>query len=471
MISGYAAEPLPAGAVEPALNAVNVHDAAALTRRIRTALDKISPRPRRIALVLPDTVAKVSLIRFEKVPAKVQDLDQLIRWQVRKAAPFRIEDAQVSWVPGVALDGGGREFVVTVARQRRDRRATSRRAKRPGRTPGVVDLASFNLMNAVLAATPTARRATGCSSTSAPTTRRSPSCAGPTSCSSATAARPGRRSSRTSFIRPSMYHEDRLGGGGFARVVLTGAALRGPDQADWIRREHRRAPRHRDRIARLPHRGAHSGSHQRGPRAARRAGAGARRPPAREDRVMQAEGPGSGFEDGRLVLRTNLSTRPFYNERVVHLLHRPGGRDRPGDHGVQCREGRRSVATEHRSLDASRARSDRERTRLRREAVRIRKGIDPKELTVVAAAAREANALIDQRTFSWTAFFNHLEATLPPDVMLVSVRPSIDRGATRVSMVVLGRTPEDIDEFIEKLEATGAFERSSLDRWTRPTRG
>ena len=92
-------------------------------------------------------------------------------------------------------------------------------------------------------------------------------------------------------------------------------------------------------------------------------------------------------------------------------------------------------------------------------AARIRKGIDPKELTVVAAAAREANTLIDQRTFSWTAFFNHLEATLPPDVMLVSVRPSIDRGATRVSMVVLGRTPEDIDEFMEKLEATGAFEK------------
>ncbi len=43
--------------------------------------------------------------------------------------------------------------------------------------------------------------------------------------------------------------------------------------------------------------------------------------------------------------------------------------------------------------------------------------------------------------------------------MLVSVRPSIDRGATQVSMVVLGRTPEDIDEFIEKLEATGAFEK------------
>ena len=63
-------------------------------------LDGRDPRPRRVALVLPDTVAKVSLMRFEKVPAKAQDLDQLIRWQVRKAAPFQIEDAQVAWVPG-----------------------------------------------------------------------------------------------------------------------------------------------------------------------------------------------------------------------------------------------------------------------------------------------------------------------------------------------------------------------------------
>ncbi len=67
--------------------------------------------------MLPDTVAKVSLLRFEKVPAEPQDLDQLIRWQVRKAAPFRIEEAQLAWVPGVALPGGGREFIVTVARR------------------------------------------------------------------------------------------------------------------------------------------------------------------------------------------------------------------------------------------------------------------------------------------------------------------------------------------------------------------
>jgi hypothetical protein len=108
---------------------------------------------------------------------------------------------------------------------------------------------------------------------------------------------------------------------------------------------------------------------------------------------------------------------------------------------------------------STRAGRDRaEAQRLTSEAAGVRKGIDEKELGVVAAAAREANSLIDQRTFSWTALFNYIEETLPPDVMLVSVRPTLENGVSRVSLVVLGRTNEDVDEFMEKLEATGVFE-------------
>ena len=234
VVSAYGAEPLPEGAVEPGLNAVNVHDAAALTGAIRAALDKISPRPRRIALVLPDIVAKVSLIRFEKVPAKVQDLDQLIRWQVRKAAPFRIEDAQVAWVPGVALDGGGREFVVTVVRK--DVVAAYERAcAAAGAHAGVVDLASFNLMNTAWATAPAVPGDwllvhVGAEYATLAVVRggdlvffRNRGAAGPAELADL-------------VHQTAMYHEDRLGGGGFTRVVMAGAALRGPEQAEWIRR-------------------------------------------------------------------------------------------------------------------------------------------------------------------------------------------------------------------------------------------
>jgi Tfp pilus assembly protein PilN len=158
------------------------------------------------------------------------------------------------------------------------------------------------------------------------------------------------------------------------------------------------------------------------------------------------------------MLRTNLSTRPFYNERIIHLLIALAGVIVLGItlfNVVKVIDLSRQNTDLSRRIERDRAEGD----RLKREAARIRKGIDPKELGVVAAAAHEANTLIDQRTFSWTQFFNHLEATLPPDVMLTAVRPNVDHGATRITMVVVGRTPEDIDEFIEKLESTGAFEK------------
>jgi hypothetical protein len=98
-----------------------------------------------------------------------------------------------------------------------------------------------------------------------------------------------------------------------------------------------------------------------------------------------------------------------------------------------------------------------EAERLTAEAARIRSSINKDELALIVGAAHEANSLIDQRTFSWTAFFNRIESTLPPDVMLTSVRPSVKDGETHVTMGVLGRRAEDIDEFMEKLEATGAF--------------
>lgn len=237
VLSSYAGEPLPAGAIEPGLNAPNVHDPAALTAAIRSVLDRLAARPKRIALVLPDTVGKLSLVRFERIPAKAQDLEQLIRWQVRKAAPFKIEDAQVSWVPGIALPGGGREYVVTVAR--RDIIESYERAcEAAGAYAGIVDLATVNLINAVLG---TEERAVPPSDWLLVHTASDYSTLavirGPDVIFFRT--RPSERDDDLADLvhQTAMYHEDRLGGGGFARVVLAGASLRGADVAERFRRE------------------------------------------------------------------------------------------------------------------------------------------------------------------------------------------------------------------------------------------
>ena len=42
--------------------------------------------------------------------------------------------------------------------------------------------------------------------------------------------------------------------------------------------------------------------------------------------------------------------------------------------------------------------------------------------------------------------------------MLSAVRPNFSGNKITISMTVLGRRTEDLDQFIEKLEATGAFD-------------
>jgi hypothetical protein len=157
------------------------------------------------------------------------------------------------------------------------------------------------------------------------------------------------------------------------------------------------------------------------------------------------------------VLRTNLSTRPFYNERAVHVLLAALAALVLVLTAVNVYE---IIKLSRQNTELS-TRVDRERDeaqRLTSEAGRIRRAINQDELQLVVDAAREANSIIDQRTFSWTQFFNVLEENMPPDVMLSAVQPTVSEEGTQVSMVVLGRRSEDIQEFIEKLEASGAFE-------------
>ena len=157
------------------------------------------------------------------------------------------------------------------------------------------------------------------------------------------------------------------------------------------------------------------------------------------------------------MLRTNLSTRPFYNERAVHLAIAAFAVLVVGITAWNVLSVL-GLSRQNTELSSRVNRDHDEAARLTKAAVEIRGRINQAELQRVVNAAREANGLIDQRTFSWTAFFNRLESTMPPDVMLASVRPYVDEGVTRVHMQLLARRAEDADEFIERLEATGAFE-------------
>ena len=157
------------------------------------------------------------------------------------------------------------------------------------------------------------------------------------------------------------------------------------------------------------------------------------------------------------MIRTNLSTRPFYNERAVQLVLL----------GAALVVLAATLFNVTRILQLSRqdtrlatqAASDEVRARdLLASAARRRATVDPRTLELASVDARQANDLIDRRTFSWTELFNRFEMTEPDDVRITSVRPKIDpKRGTVVMVTVMAKSVEDVNQFIDRLEATGVF--------------
>lgn len=157
------------------------------------------------------------------------------------------------------------------------------------------------------------------------------------------------------------------------------------------------------------------------------------------------------------MIRTNLSTRPFYNEGAVRFwlavvaIVAVAATMFNLSRVLRYSRSDTELATQA-SRDEARA------TEAKAAAARLRASVDTKEVELASMEARQANDLIDRRTFSWTELFNRLEMTLPPEVRITSVRPSLDRDRRiMLAISVLARSVDDVNEFMEQLEGTGAF--------------
>lgn len=156
------------------------------------------------------------------------------------------------------------------------------------------------------------------------------------------------------------------------------------------------------------------------------------------------------------MLKGNLSTRPFYNDRIVTAAIAVAA--------ILVLLATIFSATRLYSLSSQRAEirarleaDEREATRIRTEAEAMQGRVDRVTLARLADSAREANQLIDQRTFSWTRLLGQLEETLPSGVRLTAIAPRADRGEFKVGLAVVARGLDDIDAFIDALQGTGGF--------------
>jgi hypothetical protein len=157
-----------------------------------------------------------------------------------------------------------------------------------------------------------------------------------------------------------------------------------------------------------------------------------------------------------MMLRGNLATRPFYNERIVTLILALVAAivlalTVTNVTRLMQLSSRRSELRGQINADVAAA------ARIRQNAAAVQKGVDRNTLVSLAGSAREANALIDQRTFSWTTLLTFIESAIPMGVHLTSITPEFTKGDIIITMMLVGKRAEEVTDFMNALETTGAF--------------
>lgn len=94
--------PLAAGIVKPGIPdqgvaVPNFTDPDAVTSAVRKALDDIDAHEHSLTLVVPDSSVRVYILDFDSLPAKPQEAMPIVRFRLRKLAPFDVEDAAISY--------------------------------------------------------------------------------------------------------------------------------------------------------------------------------------------------------------------------------------------------------------------------------------------------------------------------------------------------------------------------------------
>ncbi|MGE5837948.1 MAG: hypothetical protein ACM4AI_25975 [Acidobacteriota bacterium] len=156
------------------------------------------------------------------------------------------------------------------------------------------------------------------------------------------------------------------------------------------------------------------------------------------------------------MLKGNLSTRPFYNERLVSLAFVLVAMVAFFLTVFNAGE-LISLSRERMALNGRINRDRSEATRISGQANAVQRTVDRSHLQQLVGETHEANTLIDQRTFSWTSFFGLIEKTLPRDARLLNVSPRVDNGEFQIVMQVKVRASGDLTAFAEALAGTGQF--------------
>jgi hypothetical protein len=140
----WAAESTPEGAFEVGPVGLQSADPVKLAP-VFSSLQARIEGGKRAAVVVPSGWTRSYLLKFDDLPRKDAEIDQVVRWRLKKLLPVQASDLRISLVP-VASDGDGRTLLCMVGVDRALAAVESAFAE-VGVHPGMITTRAFALTN------------------------------------------------------------------------------------------------------------------------------------------------------------------------------------------------------------------------------------------------------------------------------------------------------------------------------------
>jgi len=163
-------------------------------------------------------------------------------------------------------------------------------------------------------------------------------------------------------------------------------------------------------------------------------------------------------------MQLNFARFPFRNERLPRLVYGLLALIVVVGTAVHAVSLTRHLLKEREELDLKVQKMQEEIAALDKELAAARSQLAPLAQTrqpgqpdQTGERVRFLAGILRQRGFSWTGFFNELEAITPENIRIKSIAPKEEEGEITVRLSVVGRSIEDVLEMVRRLEESRWF--------------
>jgi type IV pilus assembly protein PilM len=147
LLEAYKVLPLPETEAGASIARAGAGSHAGLQATLRSLYEATGTRPGRISLILPDNLAKISIVTLPERPASRKQLLEVLRFKLRRSVPFRMEDATLAYQVLPQSEGSAGTDVLVAVMLRSVLEQHEQPLLAAGARPGLVELATSSIFN------------------------------------------------------------------------------------------------------------------------------------------------------------------------------------------------------------------------------------------------------------------------------------------------------------------------------------